>query len=451
MTVCPQCGKSLPEGEAFCSSCGRAASGDEPSALNTPQDEEANPFVVGSQTLKSSFSVETEPREVPRDVDAAIKMCFKRPSVKGRSSRVEFWLWILFVLLTGVLASMAFSATSLTDSDTAYVLRAYILGISVVILLSIWGLVVIGLTFTLSVRRFHDVNLAGSPAYLLLFLVVFYILRVGAGLFWPFAYNFLDNDLLVKSVFYGSWICLFAILVVGLIPGTKGPNKYGSPPVKREAAPEEITLEVEDSLFEEPEVESTSAESTMDDATNPYAFGTRTSNPPSPSEREPRDVPSDMIAAIGMCFKKLNFIDRSSRAEFWYWILFLFLTVFCPYVLSVMSAIGKDAFSDLDAGVFIFANLWALICAIPTLTLAVRRFHDANISGTPLYMLFSLIVVCPVVLYYREGGYFGFVESPLVGRFFFIAATCLLAVLVVALKPGTKGENKYGPPPVKRR
>lgn len=198
-----------------------------------------------------------------------------------------------------------------------------------------------------------------------------------------------------------------------------------------------------------PEVEPATPDTTSDDAANPYAVGARTTN--RSNKPEARVVPSNMLAAVKTSFARCGSKGRSSRAEFWYWILFLFLTVFCPYVLSVMSAIGKDAFSDLDAGVFIFANLWALICAIPTLTLAVRRFHDANISGTPLYMLFSLIVVCPVVLYYREGGYFGFVESPLVGRFFFIAATCLLAVLVVALKPGTKGENKYGPPPVKRR
>ena len=424
MIVCPQCGKSLPEGEAFCSFCGRAASGDEPSALNTPQDEEANPFVVGSLTLKSSFSVETEPREVPRDVDAAIKMCFKRPSVKGRSSRVEFWLWILFVLLTSVLASMALSATSLTDSDTAYVLRAYILRISVVVLLSIWGLVVIGLTFTLSVRRFHDVNLAGSPAYLLLFLVVFYILRVGAGLFWPFAYNFLDNDLLVKSAFYGSWICLFAILVVGLIPGTKGPNKYGSPPVKREAAPEEITLEVEDSLFEEPEVEST------------------TSNLPLPDESEPRDVPSDMIAAIGMCFKKLNFIDRSSRAEFWYWIFVVLFTIVAPFVFVIQCG-GEPP--TLMIPILLASFIWGLVAAIPTLAVAVRRFHDVGLPGlSPCALLILIVSAFLYVVFIEE-------RDDKIELFFEAALSLLLfAILIVGLIPGTKGDNDYGPPPGKR-
>ena len=424
MIVCPQCGKSFHEGETFCRFCGCAASGDEPSASNTPQDEEANPFVVGSLTLKSSFSVETEPREVPRDVDAAIKMCFKRPSVKGRSSRVEFWLWILFVLLTGVLASMAFSATSLTDSDTAYVLRAYILRISVVVLLSIWGLVVIGLTFTLSVRRFHDVNLAGSPAYLLLFLVVFYILRVCAGLFWPSAYNFLDNDLLVKSAFYGSWICLFAILVVGLIPGTKGPNKYGSPPVKREAAPEEITLEVEDSLFEEPEVEST------------------TSNLPLPDESEPRDVPSDMIAAIGMCFKKLNFIDRSSRAEFWYWIFVVLFTIVAPFVFVIQCG-GEPP--TLMIPILLASFIWGLVAAIPTLAVAVRRFHDVGLPGlSPCALLILIVSAFLYVVFIEE-------RDDKIELFFEAALSLLLfAILIVGLIPGTKGDNDYGPPPGKR-
>ena len=193
------------------------------------------------------------------------------------------------------------------------------------------------------------------------------------------------------------------------------------------------------------------AENAADFAATPFAAGSQTASSHAGCESGAREVPNSFWGAVMLCFRRGGPRGRSSRAEFWIWILFLFLTVFCPAVLSVVSALAKDVFSDFDAAVFIFALVWALICSIPTLTLAVRRFHDANISGTPLYALFSLIVVCPVVLYYREGGYFGFWESPLTGFFFFTAKTCLLGVLVVALAPGTKGENRYGPPPVKRK
>ena len=80
----------------------------------------------------------------------------------------------------------------------------------------------------------HDVNFIGIPAYIFLFLSVVCILCILPDCFF---YLF---DLLSlygrRTVLCGLLISFFAILIVALIPGTKGPNKYGPPPVKRKTS-----------------------------------------------------------------------------------------------------------------------------------------------------------------------------------------------------------------------
>ncbi len=218
MSFCPQCGNEISDGDVFCAFCGA-----ELDAIQTSRgDVEENPFAVGAQTLNPRLPNETESREVPTNIFAAIKMCFTQRRAKGRSSRAEFWYWNIFVFFTVVLPfyAVVMPYGGEPPAEDVWVVMATLIG----------GIVVAKPTSDVAVRRFHDVGLVGISAYALLLLIFpGFLLVIFMFYFW----------------FLCFWICLFTILIVGLIPGTKGPNEYGPPPVKRKAAAEDKMKENE--------------------------------------------------------------------------------------------------------------------------------------------------------------------------------------------------------------
>jgi uncharacterized membrane protein YhaH (DUF805 family) len=94
----------------------------------------------------------------------------------------------------------------------------------------------------------------------------------------------------------------------------------------------------------------------------------------------------------------LNFRDRASRPEFWWWMLLAFAV---NVVLS-----ETDSWS---------AGLVSFAIALPTIAVGVRRLHDTDRSGW-----FYLLTIIPLV--------------NLVLLYFFVQA-------------GTPGSNRFGPPP----
>ena len=228
MIVCPQCGGSFSEGDAFCRFCGCAAP--EVVASETASDETANPYAVGAQTPNPRLPNETESREVPANIVAAIKMCITQRRAKGRSSRAEFWYWNIVVFLTVVLPFLVFVIPYGGEPQGV--------GALVTFAASLWGIVAAIPSLDVAVRRFHDVGLMGITAYALLLLIF-------PGFLLPaFMSEFFSMN--IDSLYEGCvWICLLTILIVGLIPGTKGPNKYGPPPIKRKTAAEDKTEENE--------------------------------------------------------------------------------------------------------------------------------------------------------------------------------------------------------------
>ena len=87
-----------------------------------------------------------------------------------------------------------------------------------------------------------------------------------------------------------------------------------------------------------------------------------------------------------------NFKGRASRAEYWWWALF---TVILSIVLSSISdSIG---------------NLGSLVTLLPSIAVAIRRVHDVDRAGW-------------------------FILVPIYN-------------LVLVLRRGDSGENRFGPPP----
>ncbi len=157
-----------------------------------------------------------------------------------------------------------------------------------------------------------------------------------------------------------------------------------------------------------------------DGATNPFDVGSQTANSSGAYNSTASIVPTGPFNAAKICFKKWNKLDgRASLTEYWYWILFTFLTITVPYFLAV-GLIREGGSLTAFAGIVSLAvGIWSLICLCPALHLVCRRFHDINLSAWCFLLLFV----------------------PLVNLVF-----CAMLMFI----PGTRGPNKYGPQPVKQ-
>ena len=87
-----------------------------------------------------------------------------------------------------------------------------------------------------------------------------------------------------------------------------------------------------------------------------------------------------------------NFKGRASRAEYWWWALF-------TVILSILLSSISDS----------LGNLGSLVTLLPSIAVAIRRVHDVDRAGW-------------------------FILVPIFN-------------LVLVLRRGDSGENRFGPPP----
>ena len=106
--------------------------------------------------------------------------------------------------------------------------------------------------------------------------------------------------------------------------------------------------------------------------------------------------------------KYFDFSGRATRAETWWWILFLQLINVGLWIVDEFGGLGLELISL----VFFLGIL------IPSLALGVRRLHDINRTGWWLLLWLGSIFIIPVIL-----------------------------LIVWAIKRGDYGPNKYGPDP----
>ena len=84
--------------------------------------------------------------------------------------------------------------------------------------------------------------------------------------------------------------------------------------------------------------------------------------------------------AIGLGFKNyVNFSGRATRAEYWWWVLFVFLG-------GVVTGI-IDSF-----GIGVTQGLFNLATLIPGLALGARRLHDIGKSGWWQLLWFAILI-----------------------------------------------------------
>lgn len=107
------------------------------------------------------------------------------------------------------------------------------------------------------------------------------------------------------------------------------------------------------------------------------------------------------------------FSGRARRKEYWYFVLFSFITIF---LLSILTTITNDVSNLAEVSVFSsILQIFMLLIIVPGFAVTVRRLHDIGKSGW-----FCFIVLIPF------------------GNFW------LLFTMTTA---GDKGPNKYGPDP----
>jgi uncharacterized membrane protein YhaH (DUF805 family) len=103
-----------------------------------------------------------------------------------------------------------------------------------------------------------------------------------------------------------------------------------------------------------------------------------------------------------------DFRSRSTRAEYWWWVLFVILTQQALNVVNIRIGI-----------------LFGLAVLIPGLALGTRRLHDINKSGWWLLMWFGIFLI----------------------RFGIFLIVPVIVLIAWHTKRSDEGTNKYGPDP----
>jgi uncharacterized membrane protein YhaH (DUF805 family) len=159
-----------------------------------------------------------------------------------------------------------------------------------------------------------------------------------------------------------------------------------------------------------------------------------------------------MSGYVNAMRRYFEFSGRSSRSEFWFYVL-LYVVIYI--VASILDAIifGRNA-----GGVAVLTSLVALVHLVPSISVSVRRLHDIDRTGWWILLGFVPAVAMVVLLggsmfmMFAGGG-----DEPqaagwaAMGVSMLIVCLIALAVAIVLIvfycTPGTAGANRFGPPP----
>ena len=98
-------------------------------------------------------------------------------------------------------------------------------------------------------------------------------------------------------------------------------------------------------------------------------------------------------AAVRLGFMRyFDFRGRSTRAEYWWFTLFVFIGSIVTSTLDLIMGTGGPE-GGLIEGVF------SLITLIPSIAIAVRRLHDVNRTGWWLLIGFTIIGIIPLFIW----------------------------------------------------
>jgi len=146
--------------------------------------------------------------------------------------------------------------------------------------------------------------------------------------------------------------------------------------------------------------------------------------------------------AIGECFfNYANFRDRATRAEYWWWALFVCVVLLVALVLDYV------IFRDWTVGPFYL--VFGLASLLPGLSVTVRRLHDTGRSGwwimIPMGAAFLFVAVTVGALLYNPNQEPSVPVLMLIGSFLILTLAASILLIVWMALPSVPGNNVYGP------
>lgn len=149
----------------------------------------------------------------------------------GRSRRMEFWMWILFIVLVNIVLSILDATLGLGGRAAAGAGAlpggfGYGAGISGGVLANIFTLAVLIPNIAVAVRRLHDIDRSGWWILLPLLPYVIGIAAILSGA----AAGSIPAMVVGGVALLSGLVCAIVILVWYCTAGTVGPNRYGDDP-----------------------------------------------------------------------------------------------------------------------------------------------------------------------------------------------------------------------------
>jgi uncharacterized membrane protein YhaH (DUF805 family) len=144
------------------------------------------------------------------------------------------------------------------------------------------------------------------------------------------------------------------------------------------------------------------------------------------------------------------FKGRSSRKEFWRFVLAAFIVAVALSILSAIPFLGR-LFG-------IVLNLYELAIIALSVSVGIRRLHDVNKSGwlmLPYIIGFVPVIIIMFIMSFTVSRSPGLMLLSgglmflygLLGFFGIVAAVGAIILVVFWSREGNPGENKYGPKP----
>ena len=147
------------------------------------------------------------------------------------------------------------------------------------------------------------------------------------------------------------------------------------------------------------------------------------------------------IEAVGLGFRKcVRFGGRTTRAEYWWWVLFVFLG------RAVFQGVDDVINSETSLGENRFRILFTMAILLPTMSATVRRLHDIGKTGWWLAAWLASLLG-GLLLVGSLGGGVADSGGLIVALVFIPWAAFTIWWIVWTVRQGEPGGNRFGPDP----